>query len=105
MSGATTGAIIAGAAVAGTAYSIYSGERSAKAQRKAQADAKQAALKQEKLADQAVNAANKKAPNTNAMLDRAANIGKSGPAGTMLTGNTGVDYSKLNLGRNTLLGS
>jgi hypothetical protein len=105
MSGATATTVMAAAAVAGTAYSVYSGERAAKAQKSAQAEAKSAALKQEKAADEAMNAANRKSPNTNAMLDRAANIGKAGPAGTMLTGNTGVDYSNLNLGKSTLLGS
>ena len=106
MSGAITASqVMAAAAVAGTAYSVYSGEKASKAQKSAQRDAKAAALKTEKQADEAMNAANRKTPNTNAMLDRAAGYGKSGPAGTMLTGNQGVKKSELDLGKNTLLGS
>lgn len=103
MSGAAT--IAAAAAVAGTAYSIYSGERSAKKQEEAQREAKAAALKTEKQADEAMNAANRKTPNTQAILDRAAQMGKSGPASTMLTGNKGISNDQLALGKNTLLGS
>jgi len=103
MSGAAT--IAAAAAVAGTAYSIYSGERAAKKQEEAQRDAKAAALKAEKQADEQINAANRKTPNTQTIMDRASQMGKSGPASTILTGNKGVDPNTLTLGRNTLLGA
>lgn len=102
MSGATTA--LAVAAVAGTAYSIYSGERAAHAQQKAQSEAKANALKQEKAADEAFNAANRKKPDTMAILDAASQSGKAGASSTMLTGPMGVDPSALTLGKNTLLG-
>lgn len=102
MSGAIT--IAATAAAVGTAYSIYSGERASKKQDQAQQAAQTAAAKQEKLADQAVNAANRKTPDVSAMLSSAAQMGKSGPASTLLTGAGGVDPNALLLGKNTLLG-
>ena len=102
MSGANTA--LAVAAVAGTAYSIYSGERAADAQQKAQSEAKANALKQEKAADEAFNAANRKKPDTMAILDAASQSGKAGASSTMLTGPMGVDPSALTLGKNTLLG-
>ena len=73
-------------------------------QSKAQQQAKDAALKQESAADQANNKANQKRPDTMAILDQAAQSGKGGASGTMLTGAAGVDPSALNLGRSTLLG-
>lgn len=103
MSGGTT-AVLAAAAVAGTAYSIYSGERAADAQKKAQDEAKANALKQEKAADEATNRANQKKPDTMAILDAASQSSKAGAASTMLTGPMGVDPSALTLGKNTLLG-
>lgn len=103
MSGATS-AIVAGAAIAGTAYSVYSGEQQAKAQEKAQKQAQANAVKQEKAADQANNRANQKKPDTMAILDAATQAGRGGASGTMLTGPTGVDPSTLQLGKSTLLG-
>ena len=102
MSAATTVAAIA--AVAGTAYSIYSGERNASAQANAQKDAKSAALKQEQAAEEANNRANQKRPDTMAILDAAKQSGNSGASGTTLTGAQGVDPGALNLGKSTLLG-
>jgi len=102
MSGAMT--IAATAAAVGTAYSIYSGERASKKQDQAQRQAQATAIKQEKLADEAVNAANRKAPDVSAMLSNAAQMGMSGPASTLLTGAGGVDPNSLALGKNTLLG-
>lgn len=96
--------VLAAAAVAGTAYAVYSGERAADAQSKAQNEARANAAKQEKAADEATNRANQKRPDTMAILDAAAQSGKGGASGTMLTGPQGVDPSALNLGKNTLLG-
>jgi arginine exporter protein ArgO len=105
MSGAVTATtVLATAAAVGTAYTIYSGEKAAKAQKSAQQEARNTAVKQEKAADEAMNAANRKTPNTAAIMDRAAQMGKSGPASTMITGAGGVDPNQLALGRNTLLG-
>ena len=97
--------IAAVAAVAGTAYSVYSGERAADQAKDAQKEARMRADQQAEQAEQDLNAANKKRPNTNAMLDDAAQAGKAGASGTMLTGAQGVDPSTLALGKNTLLGS
>lgn len=93
-------------AAAGTAYSIYNGERAASEQKKAQAEARANAKKQADAADQAFNAANKKSPDAGAMLagnQQAGNMGGGGA--TLLTGPQGVDPSALNLGKNTLLGA
>lgn len=102
MSGAITA--IAIASVAGTAYSIYSGEKAASAQKDAQEQAKQQAEKQAQAADQALNQANQKKPDTSAILSAAQQSGKSGQSGTMLTGSQGVDPTSLTLGKSTLLG-
>lgn len=105
MSGAVTATtVLAAAAVAGTAYSIYAGEKASKKQTAAQNEARAAAQKQEKLADEAVNAANRKTPDTGALLTAAGNMGATGPMSTMLTGPAGVDSNTLSLGKNTLLG-
>lgn len=105
MSGAISAtAVMAGAAVAGTAYSIYSGQRQARAQRDAQNQARAAAERQATAADQAMNAANQKRPNTSEILDAANQAGRAGVSGTMLTGTNGVDPNQLALGRSTLLG-
>jgi hypothetical protein len=91
-------------AVAAVAYTIYSGERSANAQDKAQRLANANALKQEDAASQALNRANQKKPDTMAILSAAQQSGKLGASGTMLTGAQGVDPNALSLGKNTLLG-
>ena len=109
MSGAMT--VLAVAAVASTAYSLYSGERAAEKQqealgqqRTAQAEAKTAAEKQQATAEQNVNRANAKQPDAGAILSQASQAAKGGPAGTMLTGPMGVNTADLNLGKSTLLG-
>lgn len=87
-----------------TGYTIYSGERSAKMQEEAQKDAKRAALAQERKADEAMNAANRKQPDTMAILSAAQQAAKGGPSGTMLTGPAGVSPNALQLGKTSLLG-
>ena len=103
--------VLAAAAVASTVYSIYSGEKQAEKQqealnqqRAAQADAKTAAEKQQATAEQNVNRANAKQPDAGAILSQASQAAKGGPAGTMLTGPSGVNQADLNLGKSTLLG-
>lgn len=88
-------------AVAALAYTVYSGERAAKAQASAQAQAKAAAQAQADAADQATNRANQKKPDTAAALSAAAQSGASGVSSTLLTGPAGVT---LPLGKSTLLG-
>lgn len=88
-----------------TGYTIYSGERAAKAQKDAQAQALEAAQKQEKASDEAVNRANQKTPDTAGILSAAQQASKTGASGTMLTGPMGIDQTMLQLGRKSLLGS
>lgn len=102
MSGAA--AITAVAAATAAAYSVYSGERAAGAQKDAARKSEANALKAEKASDEATNRANMKRPDTRAIMDAAAQAGKAGPSSTMLTGPQGVDTSALQLGRTTLLG-
>ena len=102
MSGATT--ILAAAAVAGTAYSIYAGERAAGAQKEAQKQAVQQAQKQEVAAEQAFNKANAKKPDLERLLSQNDQAAQSGVGSTMLTGPAGVDPATLALGKSTLLG-
>jgi len=94
-----------------TATSLYSANQSSKNSKKAlaqqesaQSEAKQAALAQEKAADEASNMQNMKSPDTGAMMSAAMMSGKSGVSGTMLTGAQGVEKDKLNTKRSTLLG-
>ena len=112
MSGAASLAAIAvGASVVGTAYSIYSGEKQAKAQQAAQQQALQmqqqqatAAQQQASQAQQAMNAQNQKQPNSSAILSAVQQAGRGGQSGTMLTGPQGVDPNSMTLGKSTLLG-
>lgn len=105
MSGVTAMGVLAGAAVAGTVATIYNGVEQKKTAKQSMQQAQANVLKQEKAADQAFNAQNKKHANTGAALDSATQAGKAGASGTMLTGPQGVDLAALNLGKNTLLGS
>lgn len=117
MSGAislTTIAALAGAtaAVGGTAYSIYAGQKNQAAQKKAlaaqttaQQQAESNALSTERKSEIASNAANQKTPNVAAILARAQQMGSAGLSSTMLTGPGGVNSGNLNLGKTTLLGS
>lgn len=72
---------------------------------KSAAESKALMDKQLKAADEAMNKAGAKRPNTARILDEASQSGKSGASGTMLTGSQGVDPSTLTLGKNTLLGA
>jgi len=110
MSGATA-IVMAVAAVASVAISAKNGADAKKAQTASQNQAKEAANKAASQADQAaaqadqdMNKANQKQPDTMALLDAAAQAGKSGVSGTMLTGAQGVDPNALALGKTTLLG-
>ena len=106
MSGATTATwVMAAAAAAGTVVSYQNGQDQKKAAEKASQQAQANALKQEKAADEATNRANQKRANTAGILDAAAQSGKAGASGTMLTGPQGIDPKLLNLGKTTLLGS
>lgn len=98
------GVTAAVAAVVGTGYAVYSGERAASAQADAARKAEQNAKVQTDQADQAMNRANGKKPDIGAMLAANQQAAKGGQSGTMLTGPAGIDPNVLNLGKNTLLG-
>lgn len=98
------GVTAAVAAVASVANSVYQGERQSKFQKKSSRQAELNAKKQERDAEQQLNAQTQKRPNTSAMLDAASQNARGGASGTMLTGAQGVDPSMLTLGKNTLLG-
>ena len=96
--------ILAGAALGAVGGTMLGGAASgAEAQKKANAQAQEAAARQAKAADEAMNAANRKKPDTLAILE-AAQAGSSGPSGTMLTGPQGIDKNAMSLGKSTLLG-
>ena len=96
--------VMAVAAVASTAYSIYSGEKQKSAQKSAAKTAQANADKQAQLAEQDLNRANQKSPDVGALLSANQQQSLSGQSGTMLTGSQGVDPNSLSLGRATLLG-
>jgi hypothetical protein len=107
----TLAALGAGAATAGTAYSIVQGKSSSDMQAKglrdqelAQSTAKAASLSQARKSEVAQNQANMKTPDIAAILSRAAESAKGGVGSTMLTGPGGVNPAGLNLGGKTLLG-
>lgn len=106
---AITAAVALGSISVG--YQIYSGEQQKKQQKKqlrlqeqANADAKKATKEAADRADVEMNRANRKRADVSAIQSKEEQAALTGPAGTMLTGNQGVDYDKLNLGGNTLLG-
>jgi len=99
MSGAVTAV-----AVGAIGANMYMSNRQEKAQRSAQKQAQQQAQQQVKQAEQDMNRANQKRPDSNALLSAAQQSGRAGASGTMLTGPQGVDQSALTLGKSTLLG-
>lgn len=97
-------------AVVFTGYSIYQGEKASKQQEQAlqmqaqaQREAKANAEQQTRMADEAMNRANRKSPNMAAINQMAAG-GGGGLSATMLTGPQGVAGNQLQLGKTTLLG-
>lgn len=109
--GITATGVLAAAAVAGTAYSVYAGEEQKKAAKAGMAQAQDNAVRQEQQAEKALkaqmDATNKnvsKRADAASVRDAAALSGKAGQSGTMLTGAGGIDPSQLLLGKSTLLG-
>ena len=103
-------ALSLGAIMAG--YSIYAGQQANAQQKKQMAmqqQAQDAQLAQQKaqmkLAEEATNKANQKAPDTG-ILDKEKMAASQGIGETMLTGQLGIPQEKLSLGKKTsLLGS
>ena len=92
------------AAAVGTAYSIYSGEKARKANKRAATQARTDAEAAARSADQAYNRQNQKQPNIAALLQKNQAMGSKGYGGTFLTGTGGAAPSSGMLGRSTLLG-
>ncbi len=104
MSGVAIAAVAAVSAVS-VGYTIYSGEKARTEQHKAQDRAQESALKQEKANEEAMNRANRKKPDTNAIMQATQSAAGGGVGGTMLTGPQGIANDSLSLGKSTLLGS
>jgi len=105
-------AIGAATSAVGTAYSIYSGQQAAAQQKealaqqeRAQAQQMEVAKKQQATAEENINRANAKSPDTASILSSAQQAAAGGSAGTMLTGPQGIVPNQLALGKNTLLGA
>jgi hypothetical protein len=73
-------------------------------QKKAQAQATQAAASQQRQSEMSINAANRRSPDVSSIMAGASKAASGGPSGTMLTGPAGVDPNSLALGRSSLLG-
>jgi FKBP-type peptidyl-prolyl cis-trans isomerase len=104
ISAATWAMIGAATAVAGTYVQNENAKKANEIQQQAMNNAKQSALKQEALSDQAFNKANAKTPDVASIMSGASQSARAGGGGTMLTGPQGIDMAALNLGKNTLLG-
>ena len=110
-----TAAVAVGSAVAAGAYTnmqykqqkamINAQQQQVAVQREAQQQAVAAAERQESVSQQAMARANQKRPDTTAIVERAQQAGRGGPASTMLTGPKGIGQESMQLGRSTLLGS
>ena len=85
--------------------SVYSANRQAEAQQSAAKKSLALAERNAKAAEEAANKADRKSPDTTALLSAAEQAGRAGVSSTMLTGPSGVDPSRLTLGKSTLLGS
>ena len=100
--GISAGALLtAGTAAAATAATVYAANQQKQGQKAVARAQTQAA---DLAAETAKNAPKQQAASTPTLSDAAAGVGNVG-ASTLLTGNEGVDPTKLALGRNTLLGS
>lgn len=98
-------------ALASLAAAAYQGETQKKAakkanilQERAQKQAESESLRQERLNEMERNKADAKRPDLETLLASEQSMMLGGAAGTMLTGQGGVDAQKLKLGRTTLLG-
>ena len=95
---------VAAAVVVSAGVSYANSQKQAAAQKAALSQAKSNADRQALQAEQDMNRANRKMPDTAGILAAASQAGKSGASGTMLTGPSGVDPSTVSLGKSTLLG-
>lgn len=96
--------IVGAAIVASAGVSYYNGQKQAKLTKQSMDQAQRNAESQAKQADEEINRANMKSPDTAAMMSDAMLTGKQGASGTLLTGAAGVSNDKLKLNKSTLLG-
>lgn len=95
-----------------SAVGMYQANKQEKAVNRATDQAKQnslaqeqRALKTERQGEAAMNKANRRKPNVNAILEAAQKGAAGGASGTMLTGPAGIDSNSLLLGKSGMLGS
>jgi hypothetical protein len=101
----TIAAVVGAVASAGSAISgIIQGQSAADDQKKANEQAATNAAKQQKLAEDQINKASAKSPNTAGIISEAERAAKGGQSSTMLTGPSGISSDQLTLGKSTLLG-
>lgn len=98
--------VTAGLMAATTALGIYQGQQQIRQEKSAQQQTQQNADKQAQQAEQNINRANQKSPNTPAILSQQEQTAKAGGGGSAsLTGPQGVQTAPTLLGRQTLLGA
>ncbi len=102
--GITATQVLAAAAVAGVAGTVYNGIEQRGAAKDSAARATANAKKTAADSERATNAASARAPDVASLLSGAEAAAKGGAGSTMLTGPQGVSPDKLTLGRSTLLG-
>lgn len=78
--------------------------RGVQAQEKARVDAEGNMMRQERVAQEAMNRANRKTPDRDTLLKSAMADSNKGPAGTMLTGYNPIGAAPTNNSRPSLLG-
>jgi hypothetical protein len=93
--------VMAVGSVLGLGTSLVQGNAAKKRQEGAQDRAEREAKKTADLQDQAMNKANAKKPNLGGLYRDNSLAGQSG---TLLTSPSGIDTSKMQLGKTTLLG-
>lgn len=98
-------ALAAGATAAGTALSVYQGEKQQSQAKKAAKATEQNAAQTAMQAEQAQNKANARAPDTAGLAAANALTASGGQGSTLLTGPSGIDPTALTLGKTTLLGA
>lgn len=92
------------ATVVSTAVSYSNAQKQNKLTKQSMEQAQRNADAAAKQADEDINRANMKSPDTAAMMSDAMLTGKQGVSGTMLTGAQGIGKDKLKLNKTTLLG-
>jgi len=105
MSFGITAVVLAGSAIAYSAYTASQNAAKSQAmQSQAMQQAKVIADQQATTQTEQINRANAKSPDSGALLAANQQSAKGGQSGTMLTGPAGIDPNTLSLGKSSLLG-